>query len=121
MGKRTREPAHEPRWRQWKADEARQVIDAWRASGLPLATFARQRRLSAQRLWWWRKRLRDWGAESEEPPRLVQALVMEPRTTSAAMVTLRMPGGIVVEVADAGAVSTTWLSALMAELVRRAP
>ncbi len=38
MGERTKKPARRSGWRQWKADEARRVVEAWRASGLPLAT-----------------------------------------------------------------------------------
>jgi hypothetical protein len=37
MGKRTRKTARKARWRQWTAEEARRVLEAWRASGLPLS------------------------------------------------------------------------------------
>jgi hypothetical protein len=45
MAKRTRKAVGKPRWRQWTTGEARRVMKAWRASGLPLATFARKRGL----------------------------------------------------------------------------
>jgi hypothetical protein len=38
MGNRTRAERRSGR-PQWMADEAREVPEAWRASGLPLATF----------------------------------------------------------------------------------
>ncbi len=75
MGERTKKPARRSGWRQWKADEARRVVEAWRASGLPLATFARKRGLCAERIRWWRQRLGDWSPPSEEAPRLIPATV----------------------------------------------
>lgn len=45
MGNRTRKAQRRSGWRQWTADEAREVLEAWRESGLPLATFARERGL----------------------------------------------------------------------------
>jgi hypothetical protein len=71
MGKRTRRPARRVGWQQWTADEGRQVVEAWRASGLPLATFARQRGLCAERVRWWRQRLGEWkGTPGEDRTRL---------------------------------------------------
>ena len=67
MAKRSRRAAGKPRWRQWTAAEARRVLDAWRASGLPLATFARKRGLCAERVRWWRQRLGDGQAHREGP------------------------------------------------------
>jgi hypothetical protein len=125
MGKRKRKPARKPRWRQWTAEEARRVVEAWRASGLPLATFARQRGLCAERVRWWRLRLGDWQrAPGEERQQLVPAVVTElapePAATASA-VTVRAPGDVVVEIADVGAVPASWLSALVIGLARPAP
>jgi hypothetical protein len=126
MGKRTRKPARKSGWQQWTADEGREVVEAWRASGLPLATFARQRGLSAERVRWWRQRLGEWkGASGEDRPLLVPAVVMEPRPASAggtaAAVTVRAAGDVVVEIADVSAVPPSWLSALVIALARPAP
>jgi hypothetical protein len=126
MGKRTRKLARKAGWQQWTADEARQVVQAWRASGLPLATFARQRGLCAERVRWWRQRLGEWqGASAEDRPRLVPAVVTAPAPGTAgatgAAVTVRAAGGVVVEVADVGAVPASWLSALVLGLARSAP
>ncbi len=121
MGERTKKPARKSGWRQWKADEARRVVEAWRASGLPLATFARKRGLCAERVRWWRQRLGDWSPPSEEALRLVPATVTGAAPTAAgAVLTVRAPGDVVVEVADVGAVPVTWLSALVRELARSA-
>lgn len=64
-------------------DEAWQVLEEWRASGLPLATFARRRGLCAERVRWWRQRLGEWkGASGEDRPRLVPVVVMDPTPAS---------------------------------------
>ena len=44
-------------WKQWNPEEARRSLERWRASGLPLAEYARQQGLATGRLWWWRRRL----------------------------------------------------------------
>jgi hypothetical protein len=126
MGKRTRRPARKSGWQQWTADEGRQVVEAWRASGLPLATFARQRGLCAERVRWWRQRLGEWkGTPGEDRPRLVPAVVTEivpaPVAGTAAVVTVRAAGDVVVEIADVGAVPASWLSALVLGLASAAP
>jgi hypothetical protein len=107
MAKRTKKAAGKPRWRQWTAAEARRVLKAWRASGLPLATFARRRGLCAERVRWWRQRLGDGHDPVEERLKLVPAIV-----------TVRAPGDVVVEIADVGAVSPTWVSALVSGIAR---
>jgi hypothetical protein len=119
MAKRTKKAAGKPRWRQWTAAEARRVLKAWRASGLPLATFARRRGLCAERVRWWRQRLGDGHDPVEERLKLVPAIVTGlPSSTAAAAVTVRAPGDVVVEIADVGAVSPTWVSALVSGIAR---
>lgn len=123
MDKRTKRPTRRSGWRQWKADEGRRVVEAWRASGLPLETFARQRGLTAQRVRWWRQRLGDWGGASEESRRLVPAVVtgLAPvRAATAAVMTVRVAGDVVVEIVDVGAVPASWLSELVTGLARSA-
>ena len=113
-------------WRQWSAVDARKVLVEWRASGLALGTFARRRRLNDTRLRWWRRRLGEWdGAETPPPtptpafiPAMVRGVAVESQVTGSAPVRLRLPGGLVVEVADAAAVSPEWLAALVSELSR---
>jgi hypothetical protein len=41
----------------WRDDDGRVVVEAWRRSGLPLATFARHHGLGETRMRWWRNRL----------------------------------------------------------------
>jgi hypothetical protein len=122
MSKGTRKPARKSGWQQWTGQEARRVLKAWRASGLPLATFARRRGLCAERVRWWQNRLSDGSAPSAEALRLVPAVVTGlPPVAGGAVVTLRAPGDVVVEVTDVGAVPAAWLSALVSGLGRRAP
>lgn len=42
---------------QWSEHEARGVLSAWRKSGQPLETFAKERGLVPQRLRWWKNKL----------------------------------------------------------------
>lgn len=44
-------------WKQWSEAEAREVLAAWRVSGVSAHAFARQRGVSPHRLSYWRQRL----------------------------------------------------------------
>ena len=46
----------EPRWRQWSEQEARDALDELAESGESVAQFARDRGISAQRVYYWKKR-----------------------------------------------------------------
>lgn len=117
MGERRKKPGRRLGWRQWTTDEARRVVEAWRASGLPLATFARKRGLCAERVRWWRKRLGDRRPPFEEAQRLIPATVTGfAPTAGGALLTVRVSGELVVEVADVGAIPAEWLSALVRKL-----
>lgn len=125
MGKRTRKPGRKAGWRQWTADEGRRVVEAWRASGLPLATYARRRGLCPERIRWWRMRLGEWqGPAAEARRQLAPVVVVGDGAAAAAApvasVTVRAPGDVAIEIADVGAVPAEWLSALVAGLARRA-
>lgn len=111
------------RWQQWSPEEAQGVLAEWRASGMPLGRFARQRGLGAERLRWWKKRLGEWSekAGGGEERALVPMVLSEPVpavTASKASVVVRVPGGTVVEVADPAAVSAEWLVMLVSQLSR---
>jgi hypothetical protein len=123
----TTEQRKQPRrWRQWSPEEAQEVLAEWRASGLPLGRFARQRGLSAERLRWWKKRLGEWKGEraGAEKRALVPVVVSAPMPAEAvaapqtAAVVVRVPGGAVVEVAEPGAVKPEWLAAVVSQLRR---
>lgn len=119
MGKRTRKAGRRSGWRQWTPDEAREVLEAWRESKLPLATFARKRGLTAERVRWWRQRLGDWEEAAPARTALVPAMITGEMAAEAAAVTLRA-GALVVEVADVEAVPHSWLSAFLLGLTRPA-
>lgn len=125
MGKRMKKAGRKAGWRQWTADEARQVVEAWRASGLPLATYARRRRLCPERIRWWRARLGEWQGPAPEARRQLTPVVVVGDGVAAAAapvasVTVRAPGDVTIEIADVGAVSAEWLGALVTGLTRRA-
>lgn len=112
-------------WKQWTPAEARRTLAAWRRSGLPLAAYARQHGLAAKRLRWWRDRLNvnvDTGIAAKAPeatPRLVPAVVTAPLVTlSGAAVSIRMPNGSVLEIADVRAVPPDWVADLLAAASR---
>jgi hypothetical protein len=121
----TQQKRQSRRWRQWRAEEAQEHLAAWRASGLPLGTFARQRGLSPERLRWWTQRLGDWN---EEPPgaegtALVPVVVSAPAPGAVSVagtcpVRVCVPGGAIVEVVDPGAVRPEWLAAVVGQLER---
>ncbi len=113
MAKRARKAAGKSRWREWTAAEARRVLKAWRASGLPLATFARKRGLCAERVRWWRQRLDDGHAPGEELLKLVPAVVagLPPSKANTAL-TVRA-GEVVVEIANVSAVPPAWVGTIL--------
>ena len=112
------------RWKQWKPEHARAVLADWRASGLPLGTFAGQRGVRPERLTWWQERLGEWDAPSPGAgeARLVPAVVTSARVMPMAaqgpVVTVRLPGAVSLEVADPEAVSPAWVAAVAWQLSR---
>ena len=66
----------------WREDNARDVIEAWRASGMSVAAFARCHRLRVECLRRWRRRLGDEprfvrlivGSATNEPAQLISGL-----------------------------------------------
>lgn len=113
----------EHRWRQWNPEEAQEVLAEWRASGVSLGRFARERGLGVERLRWWKKRLGDWREPQSgtQRPALVPMVLSESAPAVAAgktPVVVRLPGGLVVEVAEPAAVSAQWLAAVVSQLSR---
>jgi hypothetical protein len=81
--------------------------------------------VDGQRLGWWKKRLADWGEDDgrnavSSAPRLVPAVVHESSviTTTLAPVAIRLPAGIVLEVADTAVVEPAWIAAVVGALSR---
>ena len=97
---------------RWTEARAREVLEAWRASGKSMRGFALGRGLRVQRLAWWRDRLGDW----EQAPRLVPAMVRE-RSAFAGGVRVQV-GVVVVEAESAEALPVEWLAALSQALSR---
>jgi transposase-like protein len=92
----------------WTVAEARVVLDQWRRSGASMTVFARKHGVTAPRLYWWKKRLASRAAPT---PSLVPATIV----THAATITIRLPGDVTVEVANA---SPSWVASIIAELTR---
>jgi hypothetical protein len=129
MGRRGSRSGQTRRWegtggQRWTEREGREALAAWKGSGLSASGFARQHGLNPQRLLWWRKQLGSWDTDEEIEPTasstvsLIRAEVRGSTTAAAGMV-LRLPGGVVVEFADANAVSPTWVASLASEVWRR--
>ena len=106
---------------RWTAERARAVLAEQEKSGESLSAFARRPGLQAQRLYWWRKRLAEWGAaEPEGGQRLVAVVTPEvsrapSETASAVQVRLRC-GEVEIEVTGAAALPPSWLAELVREL-----
>ena len=78
MGNRTKQQARGG-WRQWREDQARAELAAFRDSGMTAAAYARTHGVSVQRLEYWTKRLGAGPAEVAFVP------VTLPTTSSAAI------------------------------------
>jgi hypothetical protein len=107
-------------WKQWTKAEARQALAAWKKSGLPLGTFARERGIGAERLRWWRKRLSETAPVKRKKKaaavRLVPAMIdgsladVWPEVA----VSIRFPvTGPVVEIRNVRRVPSAWVSELL--------
>jgi len=97
----------------WTDDDARTVLEEWRRSGDSIAAFARRHSVSAWRLYTWRKKLRMTAKPRAAPTMsLVPASIV---AVSGAMLTLRLPGEVSIDVANA---SPSWVATLVAELTR---
>ena len=103
--------------RRWTAAEARRVVAAWRESGQSMSAFARERGFDAQRLRWWRKRFAEWSSGGEERPvRFAPAVISTAGGLVSPQVSLRLPEGVLIEVAGVGTVPPGWLSELVSML-----
>ena len=97
---------------RWREPQAREVLQRWRESGLSGSAFARAHGLNPQRLLWWRKRLESADETALAPLTFIPAEV----TGAAAAVIVRLPGGVVLEVAHPAAVPARWVAELAAEM-----
>ena len=88
--------------RRWREADARRVLEVVRESGQSLSAFARQHGFHPQRLYFWRAQL-------------VPATIA---FGAQVQVSVRLAFGVVVEVADSGAVAPEWLVAVVRGLSR---
>ncbi len=95
---------------EWTESAARQVLDEWRQSGQTIAAFARDRDVSAPRLYWWRRRLPKAAAVAPALSLVPAKIVMR---TDAAAIVIRLPSGIAIEMANA---SPSMVAAIVGEL-----
>ena len=78
---------------RWTAEQARRELQAFEASGLSLAAFARERGIDVKRLYRWRDRFRQ-ERPADAPVRLVELVARTMPT--AGSVHVRCPSGHVV-------------------------
>lgn len=93
-----------------------------------MAAFARRHRLTAQRIAWWRDRLGKLssavpaGQVANAPLRFVPAVLREsPAGSGSAGVTIRVRGGVEVEIADPTQISPQWLATLIRQCGEATP
>jgi len=104
--------------KRWTTEDARAELNAWRQSGLTMASYCRKQGLHVNRLYNWRKRLEDWVGDDQvgaatgrqKSLRLIEATVATQTTPS---LTLRMGDGGSIEVADPERVDAGWLAQLV--------
>jgi hypothetical protein len=96
----------------WTDDDARYLLDEWRRSGDTLAAFARKHGFAPSRLYWWKKKVEP--SPRSVPLSLVPATIV---SESGVRLTIRLPGEVTIEVADA---SPNLVAAIVAKLTRSA-
>ncbi len=117
---------------RWSEKEARVVVEAWRRSGRALSTFAREHGISVERLGWWSRKLvgpkgsRDRKQRERNdgygyaPIEFVPAVLAGDSGVRDAVVVVRLPDGIEIELHDAARASAVEVAQLVAELRRSA-
>lgn len=99
----------------WTPAEAQLLLDEWQRSGGPLAAFARRCGVSPRRLYWWKARLAATPATSLT---LIAATHVGSDVPAAADITVRLPNGIAIEIANG---SPSVVAAIVTELTRAQP
>jgi hypothetical protein len=134
MGKRETDEA---RWarlvepRHWTVEDAKWVMDAWRASGKPAAAFAAERGIDRERMRRWRSRLglgpgrpglRPTMPEERGPATPLAALVPVSVRPSAPVMpgdvgaVVVLAGPVQIAVRDPGVTSPDWVARLVSRL-----
>jgi hypothetical protein len=94
----------------WTDDDARTVFAAWRRTKQPLGTFARENGMVANRLYWWRKRLK----EPTRAVKFVPAVIASDAEAEVAIV-VRIASHVTIEIAKA---SPRMIAEIVGELAR---
>lgn len=110
---------------QWKEEDARRVLAALREGGATVTAFAREHGLGRKRILWWRHRLASWRSRETKPrkqetARLIPAVPIALSGSAATSVSIRLAGGVVVEVVETSSVEPEWVSRLVSGLAERA-
>lgn len=111
---------------RWTERQGRKVVAAWRRSGLSASEFARRHKMSPQRLSWWCKRLEESSSRKEPGGRRTSLISLVPAevrlsapiSSTMSLAVMRLPCGISIEFADAGAMSAGWVASLVSALSR---
>jgi len=105
--------------KRWSREQASAILAEWKSSGQSIAAFARERGVVAQRLHWWRARLRGQPAPRAVSPghKLVPAIITGVPLL-AAPVTVRMTTGESMEVSEPSSVSPDWVAAVVVAISR---
>jgi hypothetical protein len=104
---------------RWTSEVARQELGQWRASGLPLEAYARQRGLVAQRLRWWRQQL---GVDNVAPrprvrPRWLPVTVRTGATDAAdTAVVVELDGVGRLQVREVSSATAAWVGVVLATM-----
>lgn len=101
--------------KQWKPDDAKRVLAAWKSSGESMAGFADRHGLNAQRIAWWRKRIPSTTSSLTLVPVTVRA---EAPARASAALSLVVAGDLRIDVADAARVPPSWFAAVVDALSR---
>ena len=110
--------------RRWTEAEARVVVDAWRASGQRVQTFAREHGVGAWRLRYWAPRLETGSGSRKSTPaskataqlRLVPAVITGAGHDSRPAVVIRLSDGLAVELHGAEHTGVEGIGELVARL-----
>lgn len=101
---------------RWTAADAECVFAAWRRSGKSLTAYARERGVSVQRFYYWRKRGLAFETAAAGAPPTFAAAIVRPSSTVA---TLRIGAEIALELEVPAAVPAEWVAALVRAVTRR--
>jgi hypothetical protein len=101
---------------RWTRRHAVGVVSKWVASGESGASFARKLGVDPQRLFWWRRRIEEVGAESEPPvarPAFLPVVAAPSIVISRPPIAVTMVDGTRVEVWELDAASAGWVASMI--------